>query len=80
MKHKHKYNLKAMSCIICAKKIDASGYVKTKGLDNLNELIAISGRDRSTLNRWFNEDLAWFKIVVDGVMISNDRKLYAKGA
>jgi len=66
MNHKHNYNLETMLCSKCAKKIDASGYAKARGLVNLNQLIEISGRDRSTLNRWFNDDFDWFKLVVDG--------------
>lgn len=50
-------------------KINASEYVKAKGLKNISQLIELTGRNRSTLNRWYNDDFEWFEIVVNGCLV-----------
>jgi hypothetical protein len=69
MKNKHNFDLETMTCFDCEKPIDASSYVKAKGLINIKQLMELTGRDRSTLNRWFKNDFQWFEIVVDGCLV-----------
>lgn len=52
----------------------ASSYVKSRGLKNIKQMIELTGRDRSTLNRWFNNERVWFEIVVTGCLEANKGK------
>ena len=51
----------------------ASAYVKERGLKNIKQMIELTGRDRSTLNRWFNNERDWFEIVVTGCLEAQEK-------
>ena len=55
-----------------------SQYVKQSGLKSTTELVAICGRQQSTLDRWFKEDKKLFDCLIKGAVLTKTIKQLEK--